>query len=30
MSHETSAVAKREGNGPIELWVDGNEVNMYE
>jgi hypothetical protein len=30
-SHETSAIAKREGNGPIELWLAGNkQVNMYE
>ena len=30
-SHEASAVAKREGNGPIELWLAGNkQVNMYE
>jgi hypothetical protein len=30
-SHEASAVAKREGNGPIELWLAGNkEANMYE
>jgi hypothetical protein len=30
-SHEASAVAKREGNGPIELWLAGNkEINMYE
>ncbi|KAF8497439.1 hypothetical protein F5888DRAFT_1634399 [Russula emetica] len=30
-SHEASAVAKREGNGPIELWLSGNkQVNMYE
>ena len=30
-SHEASAVAKREGNGPIELWLAGNkEMNMYE
>jgi hypothetical protein len=30
-SHEASAVAKREGSGPIELWLAGNkEVNMYE
>ena len=30
-SHEASAVAKREGKGPIELWLAGNkEVNMYE
>jgi len=29
-SHEASAVAKRDGNGPIELWLAGNEVNMYE
>jgi len=30
-SQEASAVAKREGNGPIELWVAGNkQVNMYE
>jgi hypothetical protein len=30
-SHEVSAVAKREGKGPIELWVAGNkQVNMYE
>ena len=30
-SHEASAVAKRDGNGPIELWLAGNkEVNKYE
>lgn len=30
-SYEASAVAKREGNGPIELWLAGNkQVNMYE
>ena len=30
-SHEASAVAKREGNGPIELWLAGNkQTNMYE
>ena len=30
-SHEASAVAKREGNGPIELWLAGNkQLNMYE
>ena len=30
-SHEISAVAKREGKGPIELWVAGSkQVNMYE
>jgi hypothetical protein len=30
-SHEASAVAKREGNGPIELWLaDNKQVNMYE
>lgn len=30
-SHEASAVAKREGNGPIELWLAENkQVNMYE
>jgi hypothetical protein len=30
-SHEASAVAKREGNGPIELWLAGNkQANMYE
>ncbi len=30
-SHEASAVAKREGKGPIELWLSGNkQVNMYE
>jgi hypothetical protein len=29
-SHEASAVAKREGNGPIELWLAENKVNMYE
>ena len=30
-SYEASAVAKREGNGPIELWLAENkQVNMYE
>jgi hypothetical protein len=30
-SYEASAVAKREGNGPIELWLAGNkQVNMNE
>lgn len=30
-SHEASAVAKREGRGPIELWLAGNtQVEMYE
>jgi hypothetical protein len=30
-SYEASAVAKREGNGPIELWLAGNkQVNMLE
>jgi Protein of unknown function (DUF3684) len=30
-SHEASAVAKREGNGPIELWLAANkQVSMYE
>ncbi len=30
-SHEASAVAKREGKGPIELWLAGNKpVDMYE
>jgi Protein of unknown function (DUF3684) len=30
-SHEASAVAKRKGNGPIELWLAENkQVNMYE
>ena len=30
-SHEASAVAKREGNGPIELWLAGNkQLNVYE
>lgn len=29
--HEASAVAKREGKGPIELWLAGNtQVDMYE
>ena len=29
--HEASAVAKREGRGPIELWLAGNtQVDMYE
>jgi hypothetical protein len=30
-THEASAVAKREGRGPIELWLAGNtQVDMYE
>jgi Protein of unknown function (DUF3684). len=30
-SHEVSAVAKRQGSGPIQLWVAGNsQVDMYE
>ena len=30
-SLEASAIAKREGNGPIELWLDGyQQVNMHE
>lgn len=30
-SHEASAVAKRDGRGPIELWLAGNtQVDMYE
>jgi len=30
-SNEASAVAKREGRGPIELWLAGNtQVDMYE
>ncbi|KAH9990216.1 hypothetical protein BJV74DRAFT_837251 [Russula compacta] len=30
-SHDASAVAKREGRGPIELWLAGNtQVDMYE
>jgi hypothetical protein len=30
-SDEASAAAKREGNGPIELWLaDNKQVNMYE
>jgi len=29
--HEASAVAKREGKGPIELWLAGNtQLDMYE
>lgn len=29
--HEASAVAKREGNGPIQLWLAGNtQLDMYE
>jgi hypothetical protein len=30
-SHDASAVAKREGRGPIQLWLAGNtQVDMYE
>lgn len=30
-SHEVSAIAKRMGSGPIQLWVAGNtQVDMYE
>jgi len=29
--HDASAVAKRDGRGPIELWLAGNtQVDMYE
>jgi hypothetical protein len=30
-NNDASAVAKREGRGPIELWIAGNtQVDMYE